>query len=213
MKTLFSIIAICLGLFLAKTSLAQTDSLISVQERIKLFIEKNEYDSIIAYSFHYSFPPPPRPTVESLNNQSHYDDTFLICFKNDSCFAICMADYDSGIATSNRILIEAKPDIGKLRQSWAKAQKEHFLPFIYKHMENNKVRYDTLNPLHPTYGNLTFTRRGYYKSKDFFPAVTAKTAWDRENMNYKHNSSLKLFTVYTVIEHLYDSLIKQFVYH
>ena len=117
------------------------------------------------------------------------------------------------IAFSIITIIKEKPATDKLRQSWAKAQKEYILPFIYRHTENNKARYDTLNFLHPAQGNLTFRRRGYYETKDFLPLVTAKTEADLENINYKHNSSLKLFTVYTVIEHLYDSVIKQFVYH
>jgi hypothetical protein len=213
MKTVFRIITICSGLFLTKTSLAQTNDTMSINERIKRLIAKRDYDSIISYTLYFSFPPPPKPTVESLNNQSHYDDAFLVCFKNDSCFAICMAYYDSGIATSNRILIQAKPQINKLRKSWTKVKKEHFLPFIYKDTVNGKTRYDSLYVLHPTYGNLTFRSREEYESKDFSPVVTTKTASNRENINYKYNSSLSLFTVYTTIEHLYNSLIKQFVYH
>ena len=181
MKIALSIITICLGLFLTKTSLAQTEDYFSgYKERIKLLIENKDYDSIIVFSFYQFLDPPPPlpstpPTVESLNNRSHYNDAFLVCFKNDSCFALCMADYGAGIGISNRILIKEKPTTDKLRQSWAKAQKEYFLPFIYRHTENNKARYDTLNFLHPAQGNLTFRRRGYYETKDFLPLVTAKT--------------------------------------
>ena len=214
MKTAFRILIICSGIFFAKISFAQTDGLLSIKAIIKLLIDKKEYDSIVAFSFHFAFPPLPKPTVESLNNQSHNDDVFLICFKNDSCFAICMAYYDSGIGTSNRILIRALPEIDTLRQCWSKVKNEYFKPFICNHKQNGKVRYDTLEPLHPGYGNLSFRSRSYYESKDFLTVATLKTAWDNyENVNYKYNSSLHLFTVYAILQRFYSSLYKQFIYH
>ncbi|MBP6022775.1 hypothetical protein [Ferruginibacter sp.] len=217
MKTIFRIIIICSWIFFAKKSFAQAESYFSgYKKRIKLLIENKDYDSIIAFSFHQSLDPPPPPvpvTLESLNNKSHYDDASLVCFKNDSCFVICMTYYDSGIAISNRILIKEKPVIDKLRQSWAKVQNEYFAPFVYEHAKDNKVRYDTLMLLHPAHANLTFISRGYYESKDFLPFATEETVLDYKNISYKHNSSLMLFTVYTVIKDLYNSLIKQLIYH
>jgi hypothetical protein len=213
MKTILNIIIIFSGIFFTKTSFAQTDSVVSIKERIILLIDQKEYDSIIAYSLHYAFPPPPIPTVESLNNQYHYDDVFLVCFKNDSCYAICMAYYDSGIGTSNRILIQASPEIDTLRQYWPKIKGEYFKPFVYKHKQNGKVLYDKLGPLHPMYGELTFKSRGYYETKDFLLHATEETFNNVENNNYKHNSSLHLYTVYKILERFYNSLYKQFVYH
>lgn len=217
MKAVFHIIIICLGILFAKNSIAQTEGYFNgYKKRIKLLIENKEYDSIITFSFHQNLDPPPPPapiTLESLNNKWHYDDAFLVCFKNDSCFAICMTFYDSGIATSDRILIQLKPQIDSLRQSWSKIKNEYFASFIYTYKKNGKVRYDTLSPMHPGYGNLSFRSRGYYQSKDFLTVVTLKTESDYENMSYQHNSSLRLFTIYTVLTNLYVSLSKQFIYH
>ncbi len=214
MKKIFRITICCLGLFFAKTGFGQTlNHISSYKQAIELLIENKEYDSILAYSVHLSFPPPPRPTVEGLNNQQHYDDAFLLCFKNDSCFAICIAEYDSGFATSNRILIQAKSEIDSIRLSWTKAQNEYFLPFVYKHVEDKKARNDTLIPLHPLNGNLAFATRNYYESRDFLPLVTEETVSDYKNINYQHNSSLMLFSVFNIMERLYTMLSKQFIYH
>lgn len=181
-----------------------------IQEKIKLV--PKEYDSIIVYTFYRGGLTAPIPHLDSLNRRSHDRDAFLICFKNDSTFAICIAQYDSGVGISNRILIQEEPEVAKLRKSWSKVEKEHFAPFIYKHTEDGKTRYDTLNALHPVYGNLTFKSPNFYKNEDFFPIVTEKTAWDFENINYNYNSLLNLFTVYTILTKLYGSLKGQFIY-
>jgi len=219
MKTVLRIIMICSWLVLTKTSFAQTEGYFSgYNKRIKILVETKEYDSIIAFSFHQHLDPPPpppltAPTAEILNKVSHYDDAFLVCFKNDSCFAICIADYGAGIGISNRILIEEKQAIDTLRQYWAKARKEYFLPFISKGKENKGNRYDTLKLLSAAEASLSFGSRSYYETKDFLPLVIEKTFNDLENMNYKHNSSLNLFTVYMILTRFYSSLSKQFIYH
>ena len=212
MTIFLRITMLCSSVFFTKTSFGQSEDFMGqVQERIKQLVTK-EYDSIIAYSFRYSYPPMPIPNAESLNKRSHSCDAFLVCFKNDSCFGICIAQYDSGIATSNRTLIQAEPEIIKLRQSWVKVKEEHFLPFTYKHTVDGKTSYDSVDALHPAYGNLTFKSKNYYKTEDFLPVVTAKKAWDWENINYDKNASLGLFAAYSSLIHLYDLLIGQFIY-
>lgn len=106
-----------------------------------------------------------------------------------------------------------KTEINKLRKSWAKAKKEHFKPFIYKHSVDGKISYDSLYVLHPVYANLTFRSRKYSKIEDFLPAVTEQKAWDFENINYKYNTSLSLFTVYATLSYFYDLVIGQFKYY
>jgi hypothetical protein len=201
-----------LTFFFTKTTFSQSGDIIEgFQERIKLLVTK-DYDSVIGYTFYRSFSTPPVHHPDSLNNRSHDRNAFLICFKNDSCFAVCIAEYDSGIATSNRILIQEKMEIAKLRKSWPKVRKEHFKPFVYRHSDNGITSYDSLYVLHPVYENLTFRSRKYYKTENFPDAATQEKVSDFENINYKYNASLNLFTVYKSLAYFYNLLITKFEY-
>lgn len=203
-----------------KSTFGQTEYTTFIDQRVES-LAKSDADTVITLSNYVTSSFLDEDTVKGLGNISISDFTLLLyrdksVWKAEKHLNYSKDNSTSGIAKSKPLDLTTDSNLLKLRLLLPRIQGQGFQPYIYKDSSDGGESYHVGYMTHSPMYDLRVQSKSYYRAYAIEEmALHEKFLYINKgptNLNYKYNTSLELYSFFSVLKQLSTTLDSKFEY-